>query len=52
MSVAKFTQEKGAASSFHRVVETLERVLQEKGLLVPDPVRKRGVERSLKDAGL
>lgn len=48
----KFTQEKGAASSFYRVVETLESVLKERGLVVMDPTRKKGIERSLKDAGL
>ena len=48
----KFTQEKGAASSFYRVVDTLESVLKERGLVVMDPVRKKGIERSLKDAGL
>jgi serine/threonine-protein kinase HSL1, negative regulator of Swe1 kinase len=52
LSVMKFTQEKGAASSFYRVVETLESVLKERGLVVMDPTRKKGIERSLKDAGL
>ena len=52
LSVAKFTQEKGAASSFYRVCETLERVLNEKGVLVLDPIRKRGIEKTLKEAGL
>ena len=48
----KFTQEKGAASSFYRVVETLEKVLTDKGMMVTDPVRRKGIERSLKEAGL
>ena len=48
----KFTQEKGAASSFYRVVDTLESVLKERGLVVMDPARKKGIESSLKDAGL
>jgi serine/threonine-protein kinase HSL1, negative regulator of Swe1 kinase len=52
LSVMKFTQEKGAASSFDRVVETLESVLKEKGLIVLDPARKKGIEVSLKEAGL
>jgi serine/threonine-protein kinase HSL1, negative regulator of Swe1 kinase len=52
LSVMKFIQEKGAASSFYRVVETLESVLRERGLVVMDPERKKGIERSLKDAGL
>lgn len=52
LAVAKFTQEKGAASSFYRVCETLENVLKERGLLILDPVRKKGIERTLKEAGL
>lgn len=52
LSVMKFTQEKGAASSFYRVVETLESVLKERGLVVMDPARQKGIERSLKEAGL
>ena len=48
----KFTQEKGAASSFYKVVDTLETVLKERDLLVMDAQRRKGIERSLKDAGL
>lgn len=48
----KFTQEKGAASSFYKVVDTLETVLKERHLLVVDTQRKKGIERSLKEAGL
>ena len=48
----KFTQEKGAASSFYRVIETLEKVFTDKGMLVTDPVRRKGIEQSLKEAGL
>lgn len=50
-SVLKFTQEKGAASSFYKVVDTLEHVLKERGLLVTDPVKRKGIERSLKESG-
>ncbi|KIW89741.1 uncharacterized protein Z519_09898 [Cladophialophora bantiana CBS 173.52] len=52
LSIIKFTQEKGAASSFYKVVDTLEAVLKERSLLVVDTQRKKGIERSLKDAGL
>jgi serine/threonine-protein kinase HSL1, negative regulator of Swe1 kinase len=52
LAVAKFTQEKGAASSFYRVCETLENVLKEKGLLIEDPIRQKGIERTLKETGL
>jgi cyclophilin family peptidyl-prolyl cis-trans isomerase len=40
LSIARFTQEKGAASSFHKVVETVEAVLKTRGMLVSDD-RKR-----------
>ncbi|KAL2429846.1 Serine/threonine-protein kinase HSL1 [Exophiala dermatitidis] len=52
LSVMKFTQEKGAASSFYKVVETIEAVMKERGLLVLDAQRKRGIEHSLKVSGL
>jgi serine/threonine-protein kinase HSL1, negative regulator of Swe1 kinase len=52
LSIIKFTQEKGAASSFYKVVETLEALLKERDLLVIDPQRRKGIERSLKEAGL
>lgn len=52
LSIMKFTQEKGAASSFYRVVDTLEAVLKERDMLVLDVHRKKGIERSMKDAGL
>lgn len=52
LSIAKFVQEKGAASSFIKVVETLEDVLSGENALVTDPVRKKGIEDSLKDADI
>lgn len=52
LSVMKFTQEKGAASSFYRVVDTLESVLRENNILVNDMERKKGIMRGVKDAGL
>jgi hypothetical protein len=48
----KFTQEKGAASSFYKVVDTLETLLKERDMLVVDAQRKKGIERSMKEAGL
>jgi serine/threonine protein kinase len=52
LSIMKFTQETGAASSFYKVVDTLQAVLEHRDLLVVDVQRKKGIERSLKDAGL
>lgn len=34
--VVRFTQEKGAASSFHRVIGEMVRVFSEKGIILPD----------------
>jgi serine/threonine-protein kinase HSL1, negative regulator of Swe1 kinase len=39
LSLARFTQEKGAASSFHKVVNTLEDLLIERRTLVENPKR-------------
>lgn len=36
LAIARFTQEKGAKSSFERVVAALEEVLKTRGLLVED----------------
>ncbi|OCT50402.1 hypothetical protein CLCR_06568 [Cladophialophora carrionii] len=52
LSIMKFTQEKGAASSFYKVVDTLETLLKERDMLVIDAQRKKGIERSMKEAGL
>ncbi|KIW70701.1 hypothetical protein PV04_02946 [Phialophora macrospora] len=52
LSIMKFTQEKGAASSFYKVVDTLETFLRERDMLVVDAQRKKGIERSMKEAGL
>ncbi len=42
LSIARFTQEKGAASSFHRVVEAIEAAFGTRALLVTDK-RKVGM---------
>jgi hypothetical protein len=39
LSVVRFRQERGAASSFHKVVDTLEMVMKGRGLTVEDPAR-------------
>ena len=48
----KLTQAKGAASSFYKVVETLQMTLKEHGLIVVDPAQKRKLEMTIKEAGL
>jgi serine/threonine-protein kinase HSL1, negative regulator of Swe1 kinase len=40
LSIARFTQERGAASSFQKVVETLESVLKCRGMLLTDERKK------------
>jgi serine/threonine-protein kinase HSL1, negative regulator of Swe1 kinase len=52
LSVMRFTQEQGAASSFYKVVDTLEVVLKERDLLVSDSKRRKGIELSMKESGL
>lgn len=47
LSIARFTQEKGAASSLHKVVETLEKVFQSRGMLVTDERKKRMIIKTL-----
>lgn len=50
LSIARFTQERGAASSFHKVVETLEIVLKCRGMLVGDDRKKRMMVKTLQSA--
>ncbi|KAI0447245.1 hypothetical protein F4803DRAFT_500316 [Xylaria telfairii] len=45
LCIARFTQERGAASSFHRVVDTMSSVFKERNLLV---VEKRKVKMMIK----
>lgn len=47
LSIARFTQEQGAASSFNKVVETLESVLKVRGMLVSDERKKRMMIKTL-----
>ena len=47
LSIARFTQEFGAASSFHKVVETLEGVLKCRAMLVADDEKRRMMIKTL-----
>lgn len=49
LSIARFTQEKGAASSFYKVVDTLAVVLEKRDLLVKDSKRRREMQKCLVD---
>ena len=42
LSIARFTQEKGAASSFHKAVDAMNKTFSDRGLLVADK-RKIGM---------
>ena len=52
ITIARFTQERGAASSFYKVVDTLEAVLKERGFTIEDAIRRKDIERSMKESGL
>lgn len=52
LAIVKFTQEKGAASSFHRVVDTMESVLKENDLMLTDMDKRKKILKSMKQAGL
>jgi serine/threonine-protein kinase HSL1 (negative regulator of Swe1 kinase) len=47
LSIARFTQEQGAASSFYKVVETLETILNSRGMLVQDVPKKKMMIKTL-----
>ncbi len=47
LSIAHFTQEKGAASSFYKVVDTLETVLKSRGMLVSDDRKRKMMIKTL-----
>lgn len=47
LALARFTQEKGAKSSFERVVAAMEGVLGERGLLVENAERARSMRAVL-----
>lgn len=50
LSIARFTQERGAASSFLKVVETLETVLKSRAMLVGDERKRRRMVKTLTSA--
>jgi serine/threonine-protein kinase HSL1 (negative regulator of Swe1 kinase) len=50
LSIARFIQEKGSASSFNKVVQTLEAVLSHKDILVTDKVKREMMVKTLKAA--
>ncbi|KAL4772634.1 hypothetical protein BDW60DRAFT_222249 [Aspergillus nidulans var. acristatus] len=47
LSVVRFRQERGAASSFNKVVDTLCMVMKQRGLLVEDPARAKKMAQVL-----
>ncbi|ROV95340.1 hypothetical protein VSDG_06050 [Cytospora chrysosperma] len=47
LSIVRFTQEKGAASSFHKVVETMSSVFTSRGLLVQDKRKAKMMIKTL-----
>ncbi|KAL6239575.1 hypothetical protein BDW75DRAFT_250423 [Aspergillus navahoensis] len=47
LSVVRFKQERGAASSFNKVVDTLCMVMKQRGLLVEDPARSKKMAQVL-----
>lgn len=47
LSIVRFTQEKGAASSFHRVVDTMNGVFSSRGLLVQDARKAKMMIKTL-----
>lgn len=50
LSIVRFTQEQGAASTFHKFVETLESVMRVRNLLVGDEHKKRMMIKTLNAA--
>ena len=47
LSLVRFKQERGAVSSFNRVIDTLKIYMKERGLLVEDPVRAQQMMKVL-----
>lgn len=47
LSLVRFKQERGAASSFNKVVDTIHMMLKSRGLIVEDPVRAKKMSRVL-----
>lgn len=49
LSLVRFRQERGAASSFGKVVDSLSVVMKQRNLLVEDPARAKKMSRVLVD---
>lgn len=47
LSIVRFTQERGAASSFHRVVETTRLMFESRNLLVKDKSKRKMMIKTL-----
>lgn len=47
LSIVRFTQERGAASSFHRVVDTMRAVLGARQLLLADKRKEKMMIKTL-----
>ena len=47
LSLVRFKQERGAASSFNKVVDTVYMMMKNRGLVVEDPVRAKRMARVL-----
>lgn len=47
LSIVRFTQERGAASSFHRVVDTMDTVFRPRFLLVEDKYKIKMMIKTL-----
>lgn len=47
LSVVRFKQERGAASSFNKVVDTLSIVMKQRGMVVEDPARAKKMSQVL-----
>ncbi|KAF4967404.1 hypothetical protein FSARC_5044 [Fusarium sarcochroum] len=47
LSIIRFTQERGAASSFHRVVDTMNMIFEARGLIVADKNKQKMMIKTL-----
>lgn len=47
LSIVRFTQERGAASSFYRVVEAMRMMFESRGLLVIDKAKQKMMIKTL-----
>ncbi|RKF64469.1 putative serine threonine-protein kinase gin4 [Erysiphe neolycopersici] len=48
LSIARWTQEHGAASSFHKVVDTIEKIMKERNMLVAIEQKRRMMVKTVK----